>query len=51
MKEIFDMLMNNGATIALLAYFIYKDYKFTEKITQTLSSIDNSLKGRRKNNE
>lgn len=48
MKEILDILVNNGASIALLAYFIYKDFKFTEKITGTLTSIDISLKEKKK---
>ena len=37
------MVINNGSAIALLAYFIYKDNKFTETITKALTSIEESL--------
>lgn len=43
MNEILSAVINNGSAIALLAYFIYKDNKFTETITKALTSIDDSL--------
>lgn len=43
MNEILSAVIDNGSAIALLAYFIYKDNKFTETITKALTSIDDSL--------
>lgn len=43
MENIITMIINNGSAIALLAYFIYKDNKFTENITKALTSIEESL--------
>ena len=43
MENIITMVINNGSAIALLAYFIYKDNKFTETITKALTSIEESL--------
>lgn len=43
MNEILSAVINNGSAIALLAYFIYKDNRFTEAITKALTSIDDSL--------
>ena len=43
MNEIISLIVNNGASVALLAYFIYKDNKFTNTITKALQSIQDSL--------
>lgn len=43
MEKIIDLLVNNGTAIALLVYFIYKDNKFTEQITKSLTAIDDSI--------
>lgn len=43
MEQIIDLLVNNGTAIALLVYFIYKDNKFTEQITKSLTAIDDSI--------
>lgn len=43
MDNILTLIINNGSAIALLAYFIYKDNKFTENITKALASIEESL--------
>ena len=48
MKEILDILVNNGASIALLAYFIYKDNRFTERILTTLTAIEKTVTERGK---
>lgn len=46
MENIITAIINGGSCVALLAYFVYKDNKFTLTITKTLTSIDNSLKRR-----
>ena len=43
MNDIITVIVNNGSALALLAYFIYKDNKFTETITTALTSINESL--------
>lgn len=43
MQDFITILVNNGASVALLAYFIYKDNKFTQTITAALQSINDSL--------
>ena len=43
MDKIIDLLVNNGTAIALLVYFIYKDNKFTDQLTKSLTAIDDSL--------
>lgn len=34
-----DFIGNYGMTAVLMAYFLYKDYKFNENILNVLSSI------------
>lgn len=43
MNDIITLIINNGSAVALLAYFIYKDNKFTQTITTALTSINESL--------
>ena len=43
MEQIVDLIVNNGTAIALLVYFIYKDNKFTEQMTKSLTAINDSL--------
>lgn len=43
MDDIITLIINNGSAVALLAYFIYKDNKFTQTITTALASINESL--------
>lgn len=43
MNDILTLIVNNGSAVALLVYFIYKDNKFTETITKSLTAIEESL--------
>lgn len=43
MNDITSMIINNGAAIGLLVYFVYKDNKFTSMISKSLTNISNSL--------
>lgn len=43
MDSIINLIVNNGSALALLGYFIYKDNKFTETITKSLTAIEESL--------
>lgn len=43
MDEIVNLVMNSSMTVVIVAYFIYRDYKFTsslnEKLTQLMDAI------------
>ena len=39
MDKVFDLFMNGGSSVAILAYMIYKDNKFTNVITTTLTKM------------
>lgn len=43
MNDVASMIINNGAAIGLLLYFVYKDNKFTSMISKSLTNISNSL--------
>lgn len=43
MNDVASMIINNGAAIGLLVYFVYKDNKFTSMISKSLTNISNSL--------
>lgn len=43
MNDIASTIINNGAAIGLLVYFVYKDNKFTSMISKSLTNISNSL--------
>ena len=43
MDQLIDLIVNNGTAIALLVYFIYKDNKFTDQMTKSLTAINDSL--------
>lgn len=35
-----DLFANYGMSFVLMAYFLYKDYKFNQQILDTLSAIN-----------
>lgn len=42
-EDLVKLIVDNGISIALLIYFVYKDNKFTENITKSLTAIQDSL--------
>ena len=44
MKEITDLLINAGTTVVIIAYFIFRDFKFMQKLDATLDVIAELLK-------
>ena len=44
METIVDLLVNNGVAIAVVAFFMWKDIRFTDTIQKTLTSLDESTK-------
>lgn len=43
MEELVNLFVNNGSSIAIIIYFIYKDYKFNSQITAVLAEIKGVL--------
>lgn len=43
MNDIAQLITNNGFSVVLLAWMIYKDYKFNENILSVLDKINNVL--------
>lgn len=39
MNDLVTLLMNAGSTVVILAYFIYRDLKFMQKLDSTLDVI------------
>lgn len=44
MNDIVSLIMNAGTTVVMLAYFIYRDFKFMQKLDATLDVITNMIK-------
>lgn len=43
LEEIASIIMNNGLSVVLVAYFIYKDYKFNQNILDVLGEMKEVL--------
>lgn len=43
MESIINVLVNNGVALGMLAWFIYRESKWTDTINKSLSSISDSL--------
>lgn len=48
LEQIVSLLMNNGAMIVILAYFMWRDKNFMVKLENTLATIEEFLKEVRK---
>lgn len=48
MEQITTLLLNTGSTVVILAYFIYRDIKFMQKLESTLDVIMQLVKIERK---
>ena len=49
MNEIAEIIVKYGTAVAVLAYFIYKDAKFTGRITELIGKVEtllNNLNGK-----
>ena len=44
MENIIELLINNGVAVACVAFFMWKDTRFTDAIQQTLTSLNESTK-------
>ena len=43
MEEIVNLIMNNGLSVVLVGYFIFKDYKFNNQIISVLGEVKEVL--------
>lgn len=43
MDEIVSLLVNNGVAVGLLAYFVYRDNKFMNTLSSSLTSLQMSI--------
>lgn len=43
LTDIVSMIQNTGVTIVILAYFIFRDYKFLSTLQSTLTTLVNTV--------
>ena len=39
MKELINMIVTNGVAVVIVAYFLYKDYKFNGQLVALMQEI------------
>lgn len=39
MQDVANLILNNGAAVVLIAYFIYRDLKFMTSLNTTLTTL------------
>lgn len=42
-NQFMDLIINNGIGVVCIAYFMFRDYKFMNKITELMQSIQDTL--------
>ena len=43
MKDINEAIINNGAAVGLLAYFVFRDYKYINNLTISINTLQLTL--------
>lgn len=43
MQELTNVITNTGVTVVVIAYFIFRDYKFMGQLQSTLTSLINTV--------
>ena len=43
MNDIVNLIINSSTSVVIIAYFIYRDYKWNNKLVETLSKIETIL--------
>ena len=43
MEEFVNLLVNNGIGVVCIGYFMFRDYKFMQKISDLLSALNATL--------
>ena len=44
MNDIVNLIVNNGVAVVVVAYFLFMNYKYFDKLTSTLTEITLTLK-------
>lgn len=42
-QDVINLLVNNGLSLGITAYFLYRDYKFNDSLIKTLSALEQSV--------
>jgi len=48
MENVVNLIMNNGMAVVIVAYFLFKDYKFNNQIVSLMAEIKEVLFSLRK---
>lgn len=43
MNDIVNLIINSSTSVVIIAYFIYRDYKWNNKLIETLTKIETIL--------
>ena len=43
MQDVVNLLTNNGVAVAVILYFMYRDYKFQESLQTTLQTLVDTI--------
>ena len=43
MNDIVNLIINSSTSVVVIAYFIYRDYKWNNKLIETLTKIEDTL--------
>lgn len=43
MNDIVNLIINSSTSVVVIAYFIYRDYKWNNKLIETLTRIETIL--------
>lgn len=43
MEDVVNLIMNNGMAVVIVAYFLFKDYKFNNQIVSLMGEIKEVL--------
>ena len=43
LKEVVDIIVNNGVALAVLGYFIFRDYKYVTQLTQAIAVLQTTI--------
>lgn len=43
MEELVNLIVSNGMAVVIIAYFLYKDYKFNGQIVEVLGEVKEVL--------
>ena len=43
MNDIINLIVNNGIAVVVVAYFMYRDYKWNSELIKTMTQMQDSL--------